>query len=193
MLQCFTMVFVAGISMLSDAGVGEENNRRASYIAMIAIAFGVGVALDQIFDAGVTSPASLPRQPRLQLRHLAQVHGLQHPLQRTISTPPVRCQRHRHPCDDVRPVRDPRRTFTAQSDETVAFPYCQNDNGMCCGEWNKAAKSLRTAVIVILKTPYCIAPLIALVLHLIIPYDKEEEESNSGGKSATVTSETASA
>ena len=195
-LQCFCMVFVAGISMLSDAGVGKENNRRASYIAMIAIAFGVGVALEpQIFDAGVTSPASFYHA------NLGFNYGIwpkymvcNTPLQRTISTP-AKCA---VSGTDILATTSAQcatlgGTFTAQSDETVAFPYCQNDNGMCCGEWNKAAKSLRTAVIVILKTPYCIAPLIALVLHLIIPYDKEEEESNSGGKSATVTSETASA
>ena len=34
-------------TVLADAGVGKEKNRRASYIAMVAIAFGVGVALER--------------------------------------------------------------------------------------------------------------------------------------------------
>jgi uracil-xanthine permease len=182
-LQCFCMVFVAGLGMLADAGVGKENNRRSSYIAMVAIAFGVGVALEpQIFDAGVTSPSAFYHTT------LGFNYGLwpkymvcDSPVLRTITTPSS-CA-----IDGGSTLKGGTAadctvlggTFTASSTLETGL-YCSDYFGQniirCCGGWNKGLKSLRTAVIVVLKTPYCIAPLIALLLHAIIPYDRAVEE-----------------
>jgi uracil-xanthine permease len=182
-LQCFCMVFVAGLGMLADAGVGKENNRRSSYIAMVAIAFGVGVALEpQIFDAGVTSPSAFYHTT------LGFNYGLwpkymvcDSPVLRTITTPSS-CA-----IDGGSTLKGGTAadctvlggTFTASSTLETGL-YCSDNFGQniirCCGGWNKGLKSLRTAVIVVLKTPYCIAPLIALLLHAIIPYDRAVEE-----------------
>merc|ERR1712072_717034 len=55
-------------------------------------------------------------------------------------------------------------------------PYCTNSNGKCCKEWDKGAKSVRTALLLILKSPYGIAVMIAVILNALIPFEKDEDE-----------------
>merc|ERR1711871_665658 len=173
------MVFVAGIGMLADAGMSKEGKRgrRASYIAMFSLCLGVGVALEpQIFDAGVTSPSAFYHTNAgfnygLWPKHLT----CDTPRHRVI-TKPATCTApqiegvltgfvNATECAKIGG------TFTAAVPETIAFPYCSNDNGMCCAKWNKG-----------LKTLYCIAPLVCLLLNAIIPQDADDEDS---GKKAS--------
>ena len=58
----------------------------------------------------------------------------------------------------------------------VETKTCANKNGNCCKKYNKGMDSLRTSIILILKTPYGIAVIIALVLNLILPHEKEDED-----------------
>ena len=53
-------------------------------------------------------------------------------------------------------------------------------NGNCCSEYDKDKKGFRTAILMILKTPYCIGFLVAFFLNLIIPEDKEDPEGKPG-------------
>jgi len=46
----------------------------------------------------------------------------------------------------------------------------------CCKKYNKGLKALRTTVLIILKTPYCIGTLLAMILNLILPNEEESEE-----------------
>jgi len=43
----------------------------------------------------------------------------------------------------------------------VETKTCANKNGNCCKKYNKGMDSLRTSIILILKTPYGIAVLVA--------------------------------
>merc|ERR1712196_267420 len=65
-------------------------------------------------------------------------------------------------------------TFTAAVTTMTEVKTCTNNNGFCCLEYDEGKKSARTTAIIMLKTPYCIGFMIALILHLLIPEDKEE-------------------
>jgi len=61
-------------------------------------------------------------------------------------------------------------------DGTAHGEHCYNYNGPCCAAWNSGAKMLRTTIMMILKTPYGIGFVLAFVLNLILPEDKDEGE-----------------
>jgi hypothetical protein len=67
-------------------------------------------------------------------------------------------------------------TFTAEVSvtEDIEVETCTNNNGNCCNAFNEGAKTARTTVIMILRTPYCIGFLIACFLNLLLPEDKQE-------------------
>jgi len=50
------------------------------------------------------------------------------------------------------------------------------NNGNCCASYNASAKMWRKTILMILKTPYGIGFIIAFVLNLVIPLDKEDPE-----------------
>jgi len=50
------------------------------------------------------------------------------------------------------------------------------ENGSCCAEWDDGAKAWRDMWVTIMKTPYGVGFLIAFILNLIIPEDKDDAE-----------------
>jgi len=66
--------------------------------------------------------------------------------------------------------------YVPESNVTVEHFDCANMNGFCCTDYDESVKMWRDTVILILKTPYCIGSLVALLLNLIIPVDKGEGE-----------------
>ena len=54
-------------------------------------------------------------------------------------------------------------------------PFGAN-NGNCCAEYDDTAKMWRRTFLMILKTPYAIGFLVAFILNLAIPEDKDETE-----------------
>jgi len=83
--------------------------------------------------------------------------------------------------------------YTAAVTEEVVVKTCVNNNGKCCVKYNAGAKAARTALLVVLKTPYGIAVLIAALLNLILPVEKDDEEEEGEGKPAeAVTKQTES-
>merc|ERR1719271_1387319 len=54
---------------------------------------------------------------------------------------------------------------------------CRDMGGACCSCYDDNARAFRTAVILMLKTPYCIGFLAAVILNLIMPEDKLDEYS----------------
>lgn len=47
-------------------------------------------------------------------------------------------------------------------------------NGNCCASYDKNKKGVRSAILMMLKTPYCIGFLVVFILNLIIPEDKDD-------------------
>jgi len=72
-------------------------------------------------------------------------------------------------------------TYTPQEEGShggsadVQGEQCRDMGGACCSCYNSNSKAFRTAVILMLKTPYCIGFLAAVILNLIMPEDKVDE------------------
>jgi hypothetical protein len=72
-------------------------------------------------------------------------------------------------------------TYTAPEHGTMtpiaerAGEACRDMGGACCSCYDTGSKAFRTAVILMLKTPYCIGFLAAVILNLIMPEDKADE------------------
>eukprot|EP00439_Symbiodinium_sp_Y106_P058415 s1164_g8.t1 len=67
-------------------------------------------------------------------------------------------------------------TYTAPVMATRTVTTCIGNNGNCCVQYDDSRKMWRDSLIIILKTPYCIGTLLALFLHLLLPFEMEEEE-----------------
>ena len=77
-------------------------------------------------------------------------------------------------------------TFTAAVTEDVADTDCTNGNGRCCLKYYDGAKAIRTSLLVVMKTPYGIAVMIAVLLNLIMPVEAPDEmEEGTAPKTAT--------
>eukprot|EP00316_Scyphosphaera_apsteinii_P017759 CAMPEP_0119340114 /NCGR_PEP_ID=MMETSP1333-20130426/99682_1 /TAXON_ID=418940 /ORGANISM="Scyphosphaera apsteinii, Strain RCC1455" /LENGTH=193 /DNA_ID=CAMNT_0007351779 /DNA_START=20 /DNA_END=601 /DNA_ORIENTATION=+ len=167
------MVFVAGMQILGPL----LKLRRNSFIVMVSLAFGLGVAMEpQVASANGASA--------FFGKNLDHNYGLW-PRKKVCDVFPEVMQVKMPEACQVGPgsveVSEAGCTsiggnYTAAVMHKVKVYDCANKNGLCCKKYKKAADSVRTAVILILKTPYCIAVLIALLLNLIMPVDKEEEE-----------------
>ena len=66
-------------------------------------------------------------------------------------------------------------TFVASSTTSTTVYDCVDGNGYCCEDYNENIKMWRDTVILIMKTPYCLGALIAIVLNLILPMEEEED------------------
>jgi len=67
-------------------------------------------------------------------------------------------------------------TDAVTTSAVVPVTSCVGNNGFCCISYFPGAASIRTTIILILKTPYCIGFLIAVILNLLLPEDKKELE-----------------
>jgi NCS2 family nucleobase:cation symporter-2 len=186
-LQCFTMVFVAGMQILGPL----LTVRRNSYIVMVSVAFGLGVAMEPqtVAGNGVSS---------FHGKNLDFNYGLwpgymvcKKFFSEEVEVTPASCvvvdvTSNTMSADDCALMGG---TYTAAVTEMVEQskdphnpgsdkkkPYCVTTNGKCCAEWDKGAKSVRTSLILILKSPYGIAVLIAALLNALIPFEKDEDE-----------------
>jgi len=172
-LQCFTMVFVAGMQILGPL----LKVRRNSFIVMLSLAFGLGVAMEpQVVAAnGVSS---------FYGKNLDHIYGLWPRHLVCDEFPKVETEASPSSCavgNNAITVSEADctligGTYTPAVTEMVETKTCANKNGNCCKKYNKGMDSLRTSIILVLKTPYGIAVIIALVLNLILPHEKEEEE-----------------
>ena len=176
MLQCFASVFVSGMFIAT-----KHATRRNAFILMLSLALGIGVAMEpNLFEGG--GVASFHGK---NLRHnigfwpkyktcktfpstevfATDVDAFCTAMDGTVYTP----------WDEESTCGLINGTWTAavQSSWFEEVKTCTNNNGFCCLEYDKGAKSARTTAIIMLKTPYCIGFMIALILNLLIPEDKE--------------------
>jgi len=178
-LQCFSMVFVSGMAIAT-----KNFNRRNAFILMLSLGLGLGVAMEpNLFEGG--SGYSFYSQ------NLAFNVGFW-PKHKTCKTFPrvatttivaqATCTVDGYTwdsddadfattCDGLGGTFTPAELFTSPPERVKT---CVNNNGFCCEKYDKGKKSNRTTAILILKTPYCIGFMVALLLHLTLPDDKEE-------------------
>ena len=68
-------------------------------------------------------------------------------------------------------------TFTSTS-TTATVESCVGTNGFCCLEYDESKWLWRESVVLLMKTPYCIGTLLAMLLNLLMPYEEEDDEEN---------------
>jgi xanthine/uracil permease len=170
------MVFVSGMKMACT-----NMTRRNSFILMLSLAFGLGVALEpQLFEGGggfafysnnlAHNIGFWPKSLTCDVFPTKSVTTINTPSSCDVGGTMVEVSA--EVCTTLGGL------FTAEDSttENVPAPTCANNNGLCCLKYNEGAKSVRTTIILILKTPYCIGFLIAMFLNLLLPEDKSELE-----------------
>lgn len=216
-LQCFTMVFVSGMQMATS-----KRTRRNSFILMISLGLGLGVAMmPTLFEGGGGKgfyagnlkfnigfwPAKYTCDEFYTKRSYSpgvctnSTGGTFTCDGGAMNTPDIRW-----PGFTIQPYREMMTklwdkdfddcrntcefmggTFTGGEASAgaalgvdsfqgyLAADSCADLGGACCRCYNKGLRSLRTAVIMMLKTPYCIGFLAAVILNLLMPEDKADE------------------
>ncbi|CAK0844249.1 unnamed protein product [Prorocentrum cordatum] len=148
-LQCFTMVFVAGMQMATT-----KRTRRNSFILMLSLGLGLGVAMiPQLFEGG-GGFSFYAKNLKFNTGFWPEKYV---------------CEEFNTGTDDLG------NSFTY--DETYV-DACSNMNGACCKCYRRELRGVRTAVIMMLKTPYCIGFLAAVILNLIMPEDMDDEKAD---------------
>ncbi|KAJ8599569.1 hypothetical protein CTAYLR_004657 [Chrysophaeum taylorii] len=175
-LQCFAMVFVSGVTIATS-----NFTRRNAFILMLSLGFGLGVAMEpNLFEGGGGFG--------YYSQNLNFVYGFWPRFKTCKEFPRV----------DATTIIEPAYctvnnfTWTSEDEEFATHcvgleglyvdavtvttndrvKTCVDDNGDCCVKYDKGKKSNRTTAITILKTPYCLGFVTALILHLLLPEDK---------------------
>jgi len=193
-LQCFTMVAVAGMQILGPL----VSVRRNAFIIMVGVAFGLGVAMEpQVMSAnGVSSFNGKNLDFNFGLwpgKMVCDVFPT-----KTVDITPASCT------GIVALSMTPTSTdclalggtYTAANTTTVPDMDCTNFNGRCCIRYKDGPKAVRTALLVVIKSPYGLAVLVTILLHNLIPEEKDDEDvkgTTTGGEVATVATESAAA
>ena len=175
-LQLFTMVFVSGMKIACS-----NLTRRNSFILMLSLAFGLGVAMEpHLFEGGggfAFYSLNLAHNTGFWPKSLTCEIFPTTTVTTTISS---------ESCDvggtevavseAVCTALSGTYTAAVEENNQVTVTTCANNNGNCCVKYYSGAQTARTTIIMILKTPYCIGFLIALFLNLLLPEDSSEVE-----------------
>jgi len=193
----FSNVMISGIAILSKC----KFTSRERFILAISLGVGVGVAAQpNFFDPAPSSPAAFYG---VDLAHKIGFWPLDNVCEefatKTITTTPASCvwtngtgttfnlPLDSSDCGAVGAVYSAAVTATvSKQDDGDCFPSFGTGSN-CCKKYNKGMKALRTTVLIILKTPYCIGTLLAMLLNLILPNEEESEEEKEKEKASPKT------
>jgi hypothetical protein len=175
------MVFVAGMQILGPL----LKVRRNSFIVMLSLAFGLGVAMEPQVVQG--NGASSFYGKNVDFNHglwpgymtceiFPTINKIVEPEKCTVGMGSVVLSK-----PDCAIVGG---TYKAAKTEEVEVKTCVNANGKCCLKYNAGAKAIRLSILLLLKTPYGIAVLIAALLNLILPTEKDEDIMEDGTEPA---------
>jgi len=189
-LMCFSMVFVGGIKIIASQPI----TRRTGYILTIALGMGMGVAVvPHLFEGGGSGsffsknmkhnygfwPAKKTCKTFFTVPHFLATPGVNSKAIVTKASCTVGTYTSSGISgDDCAGLNG---TYTPAVKKEVVIETCISNNGHCCAEYDEGDKMLRTSIIMILKTPYCIGTVLALVLNLLLPYDKDDKEDPNSG------------
>jgi len=188
-VQCFTMVFVAGIQIVGPL----LSIRRNQYIVMLSLAFGLGVAMEPHVMSGGGLASFFGKNLDFEAGLWPGKMVCETFFDVTTTVTPESClvgvNSFALGSADCALLSG---TYTAAVTSTApSVGKCVNKNGKCCKKWYAVGKAVRTSLLVILKTPYGIAVFICAILNAILPYDVEEDEEDP--KVTAVAGETAAA
>jgi len=188
-VQCFTMVFVAGIQIVGPL----LSIRRNQYIVMLSLAFGLGVAMEPHVMSGGGLASFFGKNLDFEAGLWPGKMVCETFFDVTTTVTPESClvgvNSFALGSADCALLSG---TYTAAVTSTgPSVGKCVNKNGKCCKKWYAVGKAVRTSLLVILKTPYGIAVFICAILNAILPYDVEEDEEDP--KVTAVAGETAAA
>jgi len=188
-VQCFTMVFVAGIQIVGPL----LSIRRNQYIVMLSLAFGLGVAMEPHVMSGGGKDSFFGKNLDFEAGLWPGKMVCETFFDVTTTVTPESClvgvNSFALGSADCALLSG---TYTAAVTSTApSVGKCVNKNGKCCKKWYPVGKAVRTSLLVILKTPYGIAVFICAILNAILPYDVEEDEEDP--KVTAVAGETAAA
>ena len=188
-VQCFTMVFVAGIQIVGPL----LSIRRNQYIVMLSLAFGLGVAMEPHVMSGGGKDSFFGKNLDFEAGLWPGKMACETFWDVTTTVTPESClvgvNSFALGSADCALLSG---TYTAAVTSTgPSVGKCVNKNGKCCKKWYAVGKAVRTSLLVILKTPYGIAVFICAILNAILPYDVEEDEEDP--KVTAVAGETAAA
>ena len=187
-LQCFTQVFVSGMTVAT-----RHPTRRNNFILMVALALGIGVGMEpQLFEGG--GPAAfyggnLRHNIGFWPRH--KTCDVFPSVTTTNTVTPASCDLEGYiwtsgdeafetTCADLGGVY----AAAVTEDVTETVKTCTNNNGRCCLEYDDAKDASRTTTIILLKTTYGIGFLAALFLHIILPEDAVDPDNDPWSKKA---------
>jgi len=171
----FANVFVSGINIVAGNGA---MSRRTRFILAVALGIGVGVAaMPEWAEGGGVSV--------FFGRNLKHNYGLwpasdvcdEFPTM-AVETSPFMCTVGTYTsstmsaadCTAMNGVATPAVV------EMQEVKTCIGKNGNCCVKYNEGKKMWRDSLIIVMKTPYCIGTLLALFLHLLLPFESEDVE-----------------
>lgn len=182
-LLCFSMVFVGGIKILSS----HPMTRRNSLILTIAMAFGMGVALEpQLFEGGgvgsyysknlAHNVGFWPKKDVCKSFYTVPHFLAMDSVEARAVTMPASCAVGNYTSETIseEDCVGLGGNYTAAVITPVVVDSCISNNGHCCTEYDAGRNMWRTSILLILKTPYCIGTLIALGLNIILPHEREE-------------------
>lgn len=179
----FANVFISGIAILADAGVTKRRNR---FILAMALGLGLGVTAVPDFanGGGVTGFAGGNLNHNIGLIPARDICAVFPKKEVTFKESECKFRSadsnrfvyingwEEKTCDHVGGDYSP-------SKSRMEFDVdCVNNNGFCCIAYDDTTKMWRDTVIIILRTPYCIGTLIAILLHAILPEEEEDDEAD---------------
>ncbi|CAE7594308.1 unnamed protein product [Symbiodinium natans] len=171
----FANVLVSGINIVGGSG---NMGRRTRFILAVSLGIGVGVsALPNWAEGG----------------GLAGFHGgnLKHNIglwpakdvcevfpTEEYESEPSKCTKGAYVATSMSQVdcTGMGGVYTAPVTATRTVTTCIGNNGNCCVKYDDSKKMWRDSLIIIMKTPYCIGTLLALFLHLLLPFETEDED-----------------
>jgi len=188
-LQCFTMVFVAGIQIAGPLLNGPAG-RRNGFIVMLSLAFGLGIAMEpQVVQSnGVSS---------FHGKNLDFNYGLWPGWMTCKVFPSVTVETSPATCTGMSPAGITASldaadcallggTYTAAVTASQEIKTCANSNGFCCLVWDDTSRAVRLSLLIIIKTPYGVAVLVAALLNALLPFETDgDDEDVKGGAAGT--------
>jgi len=185
MIMCFSMVFVGGIRVIAS----EKITRRTSFILTLALGFGMGVAIvPHLFEAGggysfysknlAHNYGFWPKKDTCETFYTVPHFLGTDAVNSRATVTPASCQVGSYISETISEAdcTGLGGNFTAAVTEPVVVETCVSNNGHCCSKYDGGKKTLRTSIILMLKTPYCIGTMLALFLNLTLPYDREDSD-----------------
>eukprot|EP00437_Effrenium_voratum_P015452 CAMPEP_0181441454 /NCGR_PEP_ID=MMETSP1110-20121109/23519_1 /TAXON_ID=174948 /ORGANISM="Symbiodinium sp., Strain CCMP421" /LENGTH=658 /DNA_ID=CAMNT_0023565345 /DNA_START=46 /DNA_END=2022 /DNA_ORIENTATION=+ len=170
----FANVFVSGINIVTTG----EMTRRTRFILAIALGVGVGVsALPSWAEGGgVAAFHGANLKHNIGLWPASDVCEVFPTVE--VETAAATCTVNTYTSSTMSQADCTAMsgTWTAAVTEQQTVTTCPGTSGGCCLKYNASKKMWRDSLIIIMKTPYCIGTLLALFLHLILPFESESEE-----------------